>query len=79
MEREEDKNGESQYTISWTDDEDGSKTIVKHVPRRAIVFVDKENTGDQFTEMAFRHYIQIPDDIFPVGPWRDVDTEDDEE
>ena len=79
LEREEDKNGESQYTISWTDDEDGSKTIVKHVPRRAIVFVDKENTGDQFTEMAFRHYIQIPDDIFPVGPWRDVDTEDDEE
>ena len=83
LEREEDRDGESHYTIKWVNDkkEDAPSTIVKHVPRRAIVFVDKHFTGDQFTVGAFRHYIQIPDDIFPPGAWRgeNGDSDDEEE
>jgi hypothetical protein len=59
------------YTIEWLD-EDGEGTKVVNVPHQAIVFVDKAETGDQFVEQAFRHYIGIPDDVFPQGPWRDL-------
>jgi len=73
-----DVDGASEYTISWRSASDPTKqTIVKKVPQKAIIFVDKPNTSDQFTTEAFRHYIQIPDDVFPEGPWRDVG--DDEE
>lgn len=59
------------YTVSLAR-ESGASTLVKNVPHRAFVFVDKPGTGDQFTSEAFRHYIGIPDEIFPEGPWRDL-------
>ena len=45
---------------------------VTDVPQKAITFMDKPETGDQFITGAFRHAIGIPDDIFPKGPWRDL-------
>eukprot|EP00980_Cylindrotheca_fusiformis_P013942 scaffold3621_cov114-Cylindrotheca_fusiformis.AAC.7 len=72
------KDGEYQYTVSWRSVTDPTQqTIVKQVPHKAIIFVDKPHTSDQFTLGAFRHYIQIADDIFPEGPWRDAKEEDD--
>lgn len=58
------------YTVSLV--KEGETTIINSVPHRAFVFVDKAGTGDQFTPDAFRHYIAIPDDVFPQGPWRDL-------
>jgi hypothetical protein len=57
------------YTIKWTNNA-GSHTFVKDVPHQAFVFVDAPGTGDQFTDGSFRHFIGIPDDIFPAGVWR---------
>jgi hypothetical protein len=57
------------YTVKWTNVH-GESTYVKEVPHQALVFVDAPTTGDQFVENAFRHYIGIPDDIFPTGAWR---------
>ena len=48
------------------------QTIVQKVPHSAFVVMDKPGTGDQFIPEGFRHYIGIPDDVFPKGPWRDV-------
>lgn len=44
--------------------------IVSKVPRLAIRFTDKMYTTDQHLSGAFRHWIGIPDDIFPQA-WRD--------
>lgn len=57
------------YTISLPRDPAGG--LIKNVPHRAFVFLDKPGTGDQFVQFPFRHYIAIPDDVFPEGPWRD--------
>jgi hypothetical protein len=57
------------YTIKLDD----GKTHVENVPHEALVFVDRPGTSDQFTPSAFRHYIGIPDDVFPKGPWRNLD------
>lgn len=50
-------------------------SIVKNVPQHAFVFIDKPGTGDHFVKNPFRHYIAVPDDIFPQGPWRDLARE----
>jgi hypothetical protein len=73
-ERKEESDGSFVYTILWgvEDDEAEGTIIVKNVPHKAIVFVDKPGTGDQFHPTGFRHYIGIPDDIFPQGKWRDA-------
>lgn len=63
------------YTIRWTHNTE--TTIVKKVPHKAIVFMDKPGTSDSFIAQSFRHSIQIPDDVYPQGPWRNV-IEDDE-
>jgi hypothetical protein len=80
LERQETAGGSWNYTALWAGDTGG--TLVKHVPHHAIVFVDKSGTGDQHNvDASFRHYIEIPDDIFPQGPWRNTgeDEEEDEE
>jgi SET domain len=62
------------YTIQWNSTADAS-TIVKQVPHDAFVFIDKAGTSDQYfmeSKYAFRHYIGIPDEIFPQGPWRNL-------
>ena len=63
------------YTVTLAR-ESGSTTMVKNVPHKAFVFVDKPGTGDQFTPNPFRHYIGIPDDVYPEGPWRDLKKEE---
>lgn len=62
------------YTIKWTGKFE--TTIVKKVPHKAIFFVDKPGTSDQHVGHAFRHYIGIPNDIFPQGPWRNLNSDD---
>jgi SET domain len=67
-----DPKGPFKYTVEWINNL-GRSTIVSGVPHDALVFIDKPGTGDQFaTEHAFRHYIGIPDEIFPTGPWRNL-------
>jgi hypothetical protein len=46
--------------------------VVSSIPRHAIRFVDKLYTTDMHLSNAFRHEIQIPDDIFPCA-WKDLD------
>jgi hypothetical protein len=58
------------YDVTWSNGKE--VTIVKDVPHTAIVFVDKPETGDQHLLNSFRHYIGIPDEIFPQGPWRNA-------
>ena len=68
------------YTVEWKSrksedsDENTSKIHVANVPHEAITFVDRPNRNDQqfLHEHSFRHYIGIPDEIFPKGPWRNV-------
>jgi hypothetical protein len=60
------------YTIRWANT-DGAETYVSKVPHSAFVFVDEAETGDLFTDEPFRHYISIPDDVFPQGPWRNAE------
>uniref|UniRef100_A0A7S4JNF3 SET domain-containing protein n=1 Tax=Odontella aurita TaxID=265563 RepID=A0A7S4JNF3_9STRA len=39
---------------------------LRNVPRQAIKFVDKQYHSDQHLPNSFRHYIPIPDKIFPL-------------
>lgn len=48
--------------------------VVKSIPRNAIRFVDKLYTTDMHLSNAFRHEIQIPNDIFPCA-WMDLDAQ----
>ena len=61
------------YTIRWTNSK-GQSTYVVNVPHAALLFVDAPEKGDQFSfvDDAFRHYVGIPDGIFPQGPWRNL-------
>jgi len=59
------------YKVQWVN-QSGEATVVDGVPHSAILFVDKPGTSDQFTENAFRHYIGIPDEIFPKA-WRNLE------
>jgi len=56
-----------QYDVLWTSG--SSKTIVKRIPHKAIVFLDRPEEGDQHIWNSFRHYINMGD-IFPEK-WRD--------
>jgi hypothetical protein len=44
---------------------------VKNVPWSAITFVDQSYQGLQYHHQAFRHEIQLPDDVFPPA-WKDM-------
>eukprot|EP00934_Nitzschia_sp_Nitz4_P003055 Nitzschia sp. Nitz4//scaffold27_size158506//24427//26385//NITZ4_002580-RA/size158506-processed-gene-0.67-mRNA-1//-1//CDS//3329545428//3045//frame0 len=59
-----------QYTVLWQSDT--ATTWVKEVPHNAIVFVDRPGMSDHHFMAGFRHYIEIPDEIFPQGPWRNI-------
>ena len=45
--------------------------FLKDTPRWAIEFVNEEYMSDEFLDNAFRHAIDIPDDIFPAM-WKDI-------
>lgn len=71
------------YTVSITEESDhddsGIVSYVKNVPHEVLLFVDDAGTSDQFAvDEPFRHYIGIPDDIFPEGAWRDLVEDEDE-
>jgi SET domain len=59
------------YKVQWAS-KAGKTTVVEGVPHEALVFFDKPGTSDQFVDNAFRHYIGIPDDIFPDA-WRNLE------
>ena len=66
------------YTVLVNNPESGlnptkipANHIVTNVPRRAIRLDDKQHSSDQNLVNAFRHEIQIPDEIFPSA-WRDL-------
>lgn len=59
------------YTIRWSNNV-GEETYVKNIPHEAFFFVDTPRSGDQFVKAAFRHYIGMPDEVFPRGPWRNL-------
>ena len=59
------------YQVQWVN-QSNDATIVSGVPHEALLFIDKPGTSDQFTPNAFRHYIGIPDTVFPQGPWRNL-------
>jgi len=74
-------NGDSSQTPSYvytvmipgTTDREEDFLFVSGVPHKVLVFVDDAETGDEFTtEQPFRHYIGIPDDVFPKGAWRNL-------
>ena len=48
--------------------------IVTHVPRYAITFSDKLYTTDTYLPNVFRHYIPLPDDLFPTQ-WMDLEND----
>uniref|UniRef100_A0A7S4IRJ2 Uncharacterized protein n=1 Tax=Odontella aurita TaxID=265563 RepID=A0A7S4IRJ2_9STRA len=63
-EEDDDDEGEGETTMT-------ERTIVmSQIPRSAIFFVDRPYTTDQAMRGAFRHEIEIPDDIFP-DVWKD--------
>jgi hypothetical protein len=61
------------YDVAWSNGQE--VTVVQKVPQKAIVFLDKPETGDQHFAFAFRHYIEIPDDMFPAAWRNDVESE----
>ena len=71
MSREEEE-GSYTYVVEWKNNK-GQSTYVTGVPHDAIIFVDNPESGDQFMNgLSFRHYIGIPDDVFPQGAWRNL-------
>ena len=72
--RQKNERGVYTYIVRWLSSK-GNEVIVKDVPHEAFVFVDAPGTSDQFMEGTFRHYIGIPDEIFPKA-WRNVADEE---
>ena len=61
---------ESVYRI-YLEGEGGRRLYVDDVPRDAIRFTDKPYESDHHLNNAFRHYIHVPDGMFPA-PWMDL-------
>eukprot|EP00535_Pseudo-nitzschia_heimii_P006496 CAMPEP_0197175438 /NCGR_PEP_ID=MMETSP1423-20130617/1655_1 /TAXON_ID=476441 /ORGANISM="Pseudo-nitzschia heimii, Strain UNC1101" /LENGTH=673 /DNA_ID=CAMNT_0042624601 /DNA_START=56 /DNA_END=2077 /DNA_ORIENTATION=+ len=71
---EETSDGHS-YDVLWNSGK--SINVVKGVPHRAIVLVDRPEEGDQHIWNSFRHYVNIGD-IYPKA-WQDLSDDEDEE
>lgn len=70
LERSDDSDGDLfKYTVLVS--VSGNTVEVVGVPHNAITFVDSPYSSDTFTPGAFRHWIGIPDVIFPQA-WRDL-------
>ena len=61
---------ESVYRI-YLEGEGGRRLYIDDVPRDAIRFTDKPYESDHHLNNAFRHYIHVPDGMFPA-PWMDL-------
>lgn len=61
------------YTASVKFGATGSKEFfIKGIPRSEIFFENKKYASDHSLENAFRHVIDIPDEIFPAA-WKDLE------
>jgi len=60
-----------EYTVEIYDTVNDMVEFVKNVPQKYIRYLDKPYTSDIHSKDAFRHYIEIPDEIFPEA-WRDL-------
>jgi hypothetical protein len=67
---EEDDDGTITYNVKLTNEEEGTTVYRNGVPRDLIVMIDAQYTTDWHMRSAFRHYIGIPDEIFPQA-WMD--------
>ena len=56
-------------------DENEDKPYIFDVPRWSLMFLDQEYQSPLHNPKAFRHYIEIPSDIFPKA-WIDKDDQD---
>lgn len=66
------------YVVNVHYQEDGivGEQVVRHVPRQAIIFVEKAYSTDIHLLDAFRHPLGIPDEILPPA-WRNLMVPDD--
>jgi hypothetical protein len=64
LEREE-NDGLITYTVEVFDEKDEKNYIHSGVPREMIAMVDAPYTTDWHLRSSFRHYIGLPDDMFP--------------
>ena len=62
----------AEISAGFTDDDDFEFWIVENVPRRAIEYFDLKYKSGMFHPHAFRHEIELPDDMIPEA-WRDRD------
>ena len=53
-------------------DDDPHVVIVENIPRSSIVFRDVQYSSPQYRRQAFRHEIQLPEDMIPQI-WKDMD------
>lgn len=58
------KNGEA-MNINPSTSDGSRKTFVKNVPRYAIQYLDSSYASDMHLMHAFRHFISIPNEVFP--------------
>jgi hypothetical protein len=73
LDREIRKEGEKEeyfYTVKIHQLE-AEDIVIKDVPHSHVRYVDKPYQSSAMHRGAFRHPIQIPDDIFPLA-WRDL-------
>jgi SET domain len=64
---------EMHYHVQVQRKEDTSPSILLYVPRDAVIFLDKPYSTDMFLANAFRHEIQLPNEMIPPA-WRDLET-----
>ena len=60
-----------EYNSDDTEEESIFPLIVHDIPRIAIRFLSKPYMSNQLKKKSFRHFIGIPDDIFP-SKWKDI-------
>jgi len=53
------------YDMDSEEVESGKPIILTEYPEESIRFVNRPYTSDNFLPQAFRHYIGIPDELFP--------------
>jgi len=67
------------YTVLLEADKDQPQNsydrLIFDVPRKGIKFVDLPYQSDQHLEFAFRHEINVPDDVWPSA-WMDLKKKD---
>merc|ERR1711915_599159 len=69
IQRHHDTSDGHSYDVHW--DSGTSITVVKGVPHKAIVLLDRPEQGDQHIWNSFRHYISMGD-LFPKA-WQELD------